>query len=302
MSHRIVALSLIVGIFAWAPLALAQMSSTNFMIRWDSVSTGGSDTSASASYQLRDTVGNTGIGNGSSSSYLLRAGYRQGVFDEVITFDVASQNNSSGRAATGLVGTTITTSTSGLAVEDLITLVQDEGSGQVAAIGRIISVGVGTVTVDELKDGGVAPVIDGTNDFVYELNNSSIALGTLTDATLATSIVGFEVSADADNGYVVQVFEDMDLSDGGDVINDVLDGAVTIGSEEYGGRSSDTTLAASTFDTVDTAFTTSFQDVADFSSNAFDRKDFVTVKAAISSGTADGNYGHVLSFIVSGNF
>src|SRR3989344_4459934 len=98
----------IVGVFTYAPLALADMSSTNFEIRWDTIGQGGDDTSSSASFLLRDTTGNAAIGGSSSSSFEMNAGYRGGVFDQVITFEVFAQNNGSQRAATAAVGTTIT--------------------------------------------------------------------------------------------------------------------------------------------------------------------------------------------------
>lgn len=278
------------------------MSSANFLIRWDALGTGGDDTSSSASYQVRDTTGNTAIGDSTSTSYGVAAGYRQGVNDQVITFEVAAQDNGTEQAATALVGTTVTTGTAGLAVGDFILLVQDKGASQVSAVGRISSIGVGTITLDELKDGGTAPTIDGTNDFVYELTSGTAALGTLDVAAVNTSVVAFDVTAEVDAGYTLQAMDDGNLRNGASDINDVTDGAVTAGSEEYGGRSSDTSLAGSTFDTADTAFTTSFQDVADRSAAAFESRDFVTLKASMTGSTDNLAYANVTSFVISGNY
>lgn len=300
--RQVVMAVILVGIFAWWNATNAEMTSPNYIIRWDTISTGGSDTSASASYGVRDTLGNTSIGGSDSSSYQVQAGYRQGVFDQVLTFDVLSEAVATGRAATGLSGTTISASTSGLAVGEMIALVQDLGASQVSAIGRIIALGGGSITVDSLTDAGVAPVIDGTDDYVYRLNGAALGIGQLDPAAVSTGIVSLEVSADVDGGYNVQVFDDGDLRDGANDIDDVADGSVTAGDEEYGGRSSDSTLGSSTFDTADTAFTTSFQTVADENTNVFDDRHFVTVKVAMSPATPDGTYANVLSFIVSGNF
>lgn len=291
-----------VGVLTSAIVAHGQMSSTNFEIRWDSVGIGGADTSSSASYQLRDTGGNSSIGNSSSSSYQIAAGYRQGIFDQIITFDVFAQNNASERSATGLSGTTITADTSGLSIGDYVVVIQNKGGSQVSGIGKIISLGAGTITVDELKDNGTTPVIDGTNDYVYRLTGSSVDLGDIVTSAISTAIIGFDVSADLDGGYVVQVYEDGNLRDGSNDINDVSDGSVTTGSEEYGGRSSDTSLSGSTFDTQDTAFTTALKDVADETDPAFASRNFVTLKACISGSTPNGTYGHQLTFIVSGNY
>ncbi|OGL67062.1 hypothetical protein A2856_01110 [Candidatus Uhrbacteria bacterium RIFCSPHIGHO2_01_FULL_63_20] len=232
----------------------------------------------------------------------MNAGYRGGVFDQVITFEVFAQNNGSQRAATAAVGTTITCSTAGLAEGDFVALVQDEGASQVSAVGRIISIGAGTITVDELRDGGSAPVIDGTADFVYLLDATTAALSTLDNAVVSTALVGFDVTAEVDGGYTVQIADDGNLRDGASDINDVADGTVTAGSEEFGGRSSDTTLVGSSFDTADSAITTSFQEVATRSVVSFESRDFVTLKASISGSTNDGSYANALSFIVSGNY
>lgn len=288
-----------VGVLTSALVAQGQMSSTNFEIQWDSVGVGGADTNSSANYQLRDTMGNSSIGNSSSSSYQIAAGYRQGIFDQIITFDVFAQNNASERVATGLSGNTISASTSGLSVNDFIVVIQDKGGSQVSAIGQIQSLGVGTITVDELKDNGTTPVIDGTNDYLYRLSGTSVDLGDIITSAISTAIVGFNVTADLEGGYVVQVYEDGNLRDGSNDIDDVTDGSVTTGFEEYGGISSDTSLP---FGIQDTAFTSNYQDVASETNAAFASRNFLTLKACISGSTPNGNYGHTLNLIVSGNF
>lgn len=301
MRSRIITFAL-VGFFVSAPIAEAAMASTNYEIRWDTLSTGGSDTSASASYLLRDTVETTVAGSAASSSYQLLQGYRAGIDDQLITFEVLAQDTTSRRAATALSGLTVTASTSGISVNDLIVVVQDIGSSQVAAIGRVASIGSGTLTVDAWKNGGTQPAIDGTNDYVYPLTATSIALGELSTSSVVTGIIAFEVTAANDNGYVVQLVEDANPRSGSADIDDVADGSVTAGSEEYGARASDTSIANSTFDTVDTAITTSFQDVATESLASFESRNFVTLKAAINNSTASASYAQTLSFIASGNF
>ena len=201
-----------------------------------------------------------------------------------------------------MAGPTIVTDTPGLSVGDFIAIVQDRGANQVTGMGKINAVGVGTVTVDELEDNGTAPTIDGTNDYVYELTGYSVDFGELDITSIHTSVIGFNITADVDNGYSVMVYDDGDLRDGLKVIQDVIDGAVTAASEEYGGRSSDTSIASSTFDTQDTAFTTSFQTIADETSSVFESRHFVTLKAAKTTYTVTGSYTHTLSFVVSGNF
>jgi len=291
-----------VGFFISAHFAQAAMSSTNFEIRWDTVNTGGSDTSSSASYQLRDSVESSVAGSSTSSSYQLQQGYRLAVDDQIITFEVKAQDTGNARAATALSGLTVTAGTTGISVDSLIAVVQDVGSSQVAAIGRVSSLGAGTITVDTWKSGGTTPTIDGVNDYVYPLSSTSIAFGELSVTALKTSIIAFEVSASSDSGYVVQVFEDGNLRVGAESIDDVSDGSVTIGSEEYGARSSDNTISSSTFDTADTAITTTSTDVATESASVYESRNFLTLKAAISSSTSASDYSQTLVLIASGNF
>lgn len=293
----------LVWLFVYGSVASAEMSSSSFLIRWDSVNTGGSDTGSSSSYQLRDTVESVVAGRTSSSSYNLDQGYRGGVFDQVLSFDVRAQNFSNVVSATALSSLTVTVSSvSGISVNDYIAIIQDRGVSQVSAIGKVTSIGSSSLTVDSLTNGGTAPTVDGTNDYVYVLSGATVSYGTLSDSSVSTAIVSFEVSADSASGYVVQINDDGNLRSGSNDIDDVTDGAVAEGSEEFGARSSDTTLASSTFDTADSAMTTSRQDVVTRSSVSMADRSFVTFRASISTSTTAGSYGSVISFIASGNF
>lgn len=301
MRSRIVTFAL-VGFFISGHFAQATMSSTNFEIRWDTISTGGSDTASSGSYLLRDTAESAVAGSASSSSYQLTQGYRSGVDDQIITFEVLTQTTALARAATALSGLTVTSSTSGISVDSLIAIVQNVGASQVAAVGRVASLGTGSITVDAWKDAGTTPTIDGTNDYVYPLSSTSVGFGELAASSIATAIVAFEVTAANDSGYTVQVFDDGNLRATGYDIDDVTDGSVTAGSEEYGARSSDTTVSSSTFDTADTALSTAFQDVATESLASFESRNFLTLKVAMSSSSGNVAYSQVLSLIVSANY
>ncbi|MEI6511465.1 MAG: hypothetical protein WCO25_05525 [Candidatus Uhrbacteria bacterium] len=300
--RTIVAAMVLAGFFGTTACAFAQMTSTDYQIRWDTVGNGGDDTSSSPSYVLQDTTGNAGIGDSSSASYGLGAGYRQGVSTQVLDFSFFAQDNGVSKAATGLVGLTISCNPAGFTVGDMVALLQDKGADQVTAIGKIVSIGGGSITVDALKDGGVAPDIDGTNDFIVLLNGDSSSFGTLSASAVRTSVIGMNVSTSAQAGYVVQVLSDGDFRNGADTINSIVDGSVTVGSEEYGARSSDTTLATSTFDTADSAFTTSFQTVADAVTSISDDRNFLVAKAAIDALTVEGAYAQTLTLIVSGNY
>jgi hypothetical protein len=292
----------LVGIFVCAGISHAQMTSTNYQIRWDSISAGGSDTSSSASYLLRDTVGASEANRSESATYNLDSGYRQGVFDQIISFETLIQNTSSSRLATAYAGNSISADATGISVGNYVALVQNKGAGQVSGIGKVVGVGIGTIQIDFLATAGVDPVIDGSNDYVYLLSGNELSFGSLSAASVRTSIVAFEVSAINDNGYSIQVMEDGNFRLGVETISDVADGAVTTGSEEYGARSSDTSIDGNTFDTADTAITSSLRDVVTSSSAVQNERSFLTFKASITSSTESGNYGQVLTFIASGNF
>lgn len=291
-----------VGFFVWSRVVMAAMTSTNFEIRWDTVSTGGSDTGSSASYLLRDTAEVSVAGTGTSSSYQLEQGYRGSIDDQLITFEVFAQDTASGRAATALSGTTVTTSTSGITVGTLIVVIQDLGAAQVSAIGEVASIGVGTLTVDAWTNGGTQPTVDGTNDYVYPVSSTSIALGTLSTSSISTAVVAFEVTAANDSGYTVQVFDDGNLRSGSNDIDDVTDGSITAGSEEHGARSSDATLSGSTFDTADTAILTTAADVATETAAKYESRHFLTLKTAISTSTIAESYSQSIYLIASGNY
>lgn len=294
-----------VGFFVYAQFAGAAMSSTNYQIRWDTVNTGGSDTSSSATYLLKDSVTDVAGFVASSTTYQITDGYRAGIFDQIISFDLYIQNSSAETEILAVDRNTYTvTSSVGLSVGNYVAIVQDRGESQIVGFGRIqgLMQGPDAVTVDRLTIGGSTPAINGLNDFLYPLTSSSLALETISDTSVGTGVVGFEVTADVDDGYVIQILEDGNLRNGLNDINDVTDGAVTAGSEEFGLRSSDSTLANSAFDTSDAAVTSTAQDIVTQSTYAIDNRSFVTFKLSASSSTPSTTYTNITTFIASGLF
>ncbi len=285
-------------IVAYANSTYAQMSSTNYQITADSFSSLGSESSESGSYILRDSGGTVSSASATSASFQLDAGYRAQIYDQVSTFELGMQNGASETAVTNLSGSEITvTSTSGYVLGDLVALVQDSGENQQVAVGVVEAV-AGTITVDFLSH---ALTIDGTNDYLYRLSSSSISLGSLSKLRVSTSVVGWQVTSDSPNGYTVYVYDDGDLSYGANVIADVADGSVTAGVSEYGGRSTDSTLV-STFDTQDTGFTETLQDVASRSVRAFKERDALSIKASYETGQVSGGYGHAMEVVYVGAY
>ncbi|MFZ2681732.1 MAG: hypothetical protein WAZ14_01405 [Patescibacteria group bacterium] len=284
-------------------LVNAAMSSTNYRIQFDSVGVGGLDNPSSASYGLRDTLEFI-QGIGTSASYRVDEGYRGGIYDPIVHFTVIAQDTASQVAATAITSTSVSvTLATGYVTGDYIAVIQNEGLSQIAAIGRITSVAGATLNIDFFTDGGTFPVIDSVNDYVYELTDTGIPLSSLTPSTAQTGILAWDVDASVPEGYSVYVFEDHDLwVSSGTAINDVEDGAVTTSNEEYGGRSSDTTLSGSTFDTADTSFTTSLQQVASRNVSTLKSRDFLTLKVAAAETTVDGAYSHTLTVVFVGDY
>lgn len=282
----------------------AQMSSTNYRIDWDNIGFGGSDTGSSASYKLRDTIGVGGQSSYTSSSYTVTPGFRSGIYDQVVSFNLYVENRATQVGVTSITSTSVNVSAVGaFSVDDYIAVIQNEGISQVAAIGKITGIGGSTLTIDFWTDAGVTPVIDSNNDYVYALTGTSHSFGTLTSSAVTTGIIAWEVNADVGDGYGVYVYEDTNLKTGASSsIADVSDGAVSIAAAEYGGRANDSTLASSTFDTVDTAFTTTASLIGSRTDNSFKSRDFITLKASVTSTLPTGTYSHNLFFTYVGDY
>ncbi len=297
--------SVLVGLFILISSVNAEMSSTNYQIRWDSMTAGGSDTSTSANYGVHDSIsGDAAMGDSVSSNYRVTSGYRAGSFDQLLTFNTFFQNVSDNRIVSARSGLTISTAdTTSLLVGDYVVLIQDIGTAQTTAIGKITSVSSGvSITVDAWADNGSTPTIDGTNDFVAPLSASSIAFGTLSSSAVKTATIGFDVYASLDNGYNIQLMQGGNLTTGSTDITAVADGSVSAGATEYGARSSDITLASSSFDTADAAITTSFQEIVTQSTPQFADRHFLVLKVGMASAATGGSYSQTLSIIASGNF
>ncbi|MBI5369931.1 hypothetical protein HZA85_01945 [Candidatus Uhrbacteria bacterium] len=301
--RRLMTTFALVGVFVYAQFAQAAMSSTNYQIRWDALSTGGSDTSSSSSYFLRDSVSGSATGDSSSTNYQVEAGYRAGVYDQVISFDLYIQNTSGPHELSSLSGTTATmATTSGLSVGDYVAILQNRGASQVSAFGKITSLTSTTAVLDRMATNGTTPTVDGSNDYLYALTGSALSLVPVETTSVASGILAFEVTADNNNGYVIQAYEDANPTQGSYTVASVSDGEVTAGNEEYGARSSDTSLAGSSFDTQDAALTTSAQDIVTKGAFAYSDRSFLTVKLGVSSQTPSATYQNSITIIASGNF
>lgn len=281
----------------------AAMSSTNYQINWDELSSGGG-VGSSASYQIRDSAGGSGeSGRSSSTNYGVDQGFRAGIYDPVVDFVPYIQDRSTQVAAMGFSSNIVTVTTaSGFVIGDWIAIIQDEGASQVSAMAHITNIVATSITVHSSYSGSV-PVIDGANDYVYRMSSiASPSLGTLSTSLVSTDMIGWVATADVTQGFSIYMFSNGDLTDGSNTIPAVSDGSVTAGTSEYGGKSSDSTLATSTFDTQDTAFTTDPTLVGSIPTNATQSSGFVTLKTAISSSQVAGSYTQALTAIFVGDY
>jgi len=287
----------------YSNIALAEMSSTNYQIQWDELSSGGGNASSS-SYELRgSTAGSSSGERSTSASYGVDQGFRAGIYDPVVDFTPYVQDRSTQVAATDFTGNVVTVTTaSGFSVGDWILLVENEGPTQVTAMGQIASISSPAITMYSSYS-GIAPTMDGANDYVYLMSQTATnALGTLSSSVVTTQTIGWVACADVTRGFGVYAFTDGELRSGSDILAGVADGSVTAGSSEYGARSSDLSLSTSTFDTQDTALSTTPALVGSTSVSSFSNSGFLTLKAAISSAQNSGSYVQSLTAVFVGDY
>jgi len=139
--------------------------------------------------------------------------------------------------------------------------------------------------------GGFLQTVSGT--LSLNLSESSLDLGSLSLNSVSSDSVIATVTTTADTGYTLSISEDGNLRSGANDINDVADGAVTAGSEEYGINTSgaDGILA------LDTAID-GVLDLATNSDEVNGNQTTINFKAAIGQSSKAGSYSHTVTFTV----
>ncbi|HUT22413.1 MAG TPA: hypothetical protein VMX18_03345 [Candidatus Bipolaricaulota bacterium] len=281
------------------------MTSSNYIIDWDSLNSGGTDNSSSTNYQAIDTLGQLSSGQSASSNWSVNAGYRQAEKPK-LQFRVNAQNDGSrvDYSAFDLAAFSVTVSSAiGFASGDFIAVVENEGQGQKVAIGEIVSVIGNDFTVDKWSgdQATMSASPAGGDDAVYLLDRQMLSLGQLTDATVATGVAMAEVDTNAESGYTVYITEDHDLrlGEGPYVTVDVSDGTVSIGSTEYGiSTTGDQAVGSGDWPISSTA-----QDVAVSTDKQDNARVAVIYKASIDSAEmAGGVYTHTTSYYCVAGF
>lgn len=147
--------------------------------------------------------------------------------------------------------------------------------------------------------------VSGTVDpsITFTLNDNAVNLGTLTVSSVNTDTTSFTMNTNATGGYTVTATEDGNLRYGGADINDVSDGAVTAGSEEYGMSTSKTgqTIAQTSVNAA-TAIDATKKQCASAAAPASADTTTLTLHAGVAGTTPAGVYQHTVTLIATGNF
>lgn len=130
----------------------------------------------------------------------------------------------------------------------------------------------------------------------FLLSSGALSIGPLSVNAVSPAGVTLTVSTDSETGYTMAITENGDLRFGSDSINDVSDGSVTAGFEEYGIRTSGDDGLLGT----DTAISGNLT-VASASGRVINRQTVVTFSASMGSNTPPGTYSHIVTFTITVN-
>lgn len=285
----------------------AQMSGSSYKINWDSINTGGGEDLTGSSYHMYSTVSEVGPGASSGSTYNLDAGYQQNDWELSLSMIVEGQASSPATTYSAFDNSGLTVSiasSTGFAADDYILVVENEGEDQMVAVGMITGItgsGPYTVAVDKWSgdNAAMSATPAGGDDVIYELNGGALDLGTLNSADVKTGVSMLDVTNNNGGGYDCGVMEDGNFRDGTNEINDVADGDVSLGSEEYGiEKTGDNVSGAGS----DVAITGTKTDIATSTGTNDDARTMAIHKAVITPATPAGNYGHTMSYYCTVNF
>jgi len=194
---------------------------------------------------------------------------------------------------TGSLGTPANTSTG------LITVKTNNGAADIDSANTSVDI----ITDDQIAVSAVVPP-----SITFTISSNTVDLGTLSTGSVSTGSHTIQTVTNASSGYTTLVYDDDNLRKGSDTIDDVGDGAVTAGSEEYGIATSDSgqTISqdsdCSNSPYTASALTTTQQSIAGATSGPVDETITICYAASISATTIAGSYAHTVTFITSGLF
>lgn len=283
------------------------MSSTNFLIQWDNVNSGGLDNSTSTNFWSRDSIGDNSSGTSTSVNFQLSAGYRAPEGANTLTYQVRSRSASVSTAYTAFsngANTVTVSSAVGFAVGNLISVVENNDFSQFTAVGRITSIVGLVVTVDDWDgDGGsMSAVPAGGDDNVYLLDSNSINFGTIVAGTPYTSVVGTSVLTNVSTGYSLYILANQELQNASaQVIDAVSDGTVTLGVEEYGAETTGPTAFSPGTDLAVTTTQRIVQTSGSASGSISDKIGMI-YKLSVTSLTNSGTYSQNVYYTLTANY
>ncbi|MSR85257.1 hypothetical protein EXS71_02360 [Candidatus Uhrbacteria bacterium] len=283
------------------------MTSTNYIVNWDSLNQGGNDVGTSTSYSIRDTMGELASGTSTSANYKLTAGYRAQDSAEALSFVVKSQNNST-QVHYDALNISLTTvnvsSTAAFSVGDYIAVVQDQGFSEKVIVGRVTAI-VGTVMTLDAPYGAtgvMSTASSNNNDYVYQLSGSTAPFGSLTAGSENVYVTMSSVQTLSSSGYTVYIQGNQLLQNvGAQAITTVSDGAVSVGSEEYGASTTGTRAYLPDTDLGVTTTQRTIQTSNVASAKPADRVPII-YKLSITGSTASGAYSQTVFYTLTVNY
>jgi hypothetical protein len=159
--------------------------------------------------------------------------------------------------------------------------------------------GTGPISSASYANQGGFRQVEANPILTFSISDNTIDLGTLDTGSVNSDSHTITTTTNSANGYTTTIVEDGNLRSGANDMDDVADGAVTAGSEEYGIR---TLGAQGQMNGADTAITSTAQTVASYGSSINASVTTITYRVAISASTAAGTYSHTVTFISTGNF
>ena len=154
----------------------------------------------------------------------------------------------------------------------------------------------GELTADTFTLDGGFYFPDTSTSLTLSVNPTTLSLGTLSQSSVASDATTLDVTTNSNSGYTVSISEDGNLRSGSNDIDDVSDGSVTAGSEEYGIRTSGSSGLLATDTAIDGSV-----NVMSKSSAATNDTATVTFRASIGPNSQAGSYAHTVTFTATVN-